>query len=317
MNRIHWVVCGLVCLSLWWWGQLTNLQAGERSSKTYLIIHADDAGMCHAENLGTIEAMEKGLVSSASIMVPCPWFLEIAEYARTHPDKDFGVHLTLNCEWKRYRWGPVAPKDQVSSLVDEQGYLWSNVQEVVKHAKKEEVRQELEAQVERALKFGVRVSHLDTHMGAVISRPDLLQVYVGLARKYHIPILFVRQLSEEQANEYGALAEHIQKLAAELQAQHLPVLDSVIQFYGGKGHEQRRENYLKAIRALKPGFHQLIVHCAVDCDELRAITNSASRRDSDRRIFTDPEVMKQIQATGVQIISWKELSRIQAASRQP
>jgi len=123
-----------------------------------LIVHADDVGMTHAVNAATIKALESGGVNSASIMVACPWFPEIAEYAKAHPEADFGLHLTLTSERVYYRWGPVAPRDRVASLVDENGYFWHDWTAATRIEPKE-VELELRAQIERAYAMGIRPTH--------------------------------------------------------------------------------------------------------------------------------------------------------------
>lgn len=273
----------------------------------YLVIHADDAGMSHSVNMATIEAMEKGIVTSASIMVPCPWFVEFAEYTVKNPQRCYGIHLTLNCEWKRYRWGPVAPRSKVPSLIDKDGYLYSSVPEVAEHAKLAEVEIELRAQIDRARQFGVPLSHLDTHMGALVSRPDLLQLYVKLGVEYDLPILFLRNIGERLKKQYPTLDTDVTPLVKALEKKKLPLLDQLLQFYSGGTHDERRTRYLQAIQDLPGGVSEIIIHCGIDNSELRAITGSSANRDSDRRVFTDPEVAATVKRLGVQLVSWKQL----------
>ncbi len=299
---------GLFCLTSML--MATVASAEKPDTGRYLIIHADDAGMCHSENMGTINGMEKGIVSSASIMVPCPWFKEFATYSKQHPDGDYGVHLTLTCEWHNYRWTPVAPANKVASLIDEEGYMWSSTRDVAEHVKIEEASIELHAQIDRAKQFGVPLSHLDTHMGSVISRPDLLELYVKLGVEYNLPVLFSRDVSGRLAKEYPALAETGKKMLKLLEQNKLPVLDQIAQFYGEGSGMTRREQYLNVLRNLKPGVSQLIIHCGYDDSELRAISNSAARRDEDRRIFTDPEVIELVKKQGIKVIGWKAFRKL-------
>jgi len=125
-------------------------------------------------------------------MVPCPWLTEVAAYAKNHPDADLGLHLTLSSEWKSYRWGSVAPRDQVPSLFDSSGYLWPETELAASNIKPGEAEREIRAQIERAIAMGIHPTHLDSHMGVLFARPELFAVYAKVAREYKLPFLAVQ-----------------------------------------------------------------------------------------------------------------------------
>ncbi len=152
-----------------------------------VIFHVDDAGMSHDSNMGARKAIEEGVATSLSIMMPCSWVPECVDWVKDRGQVDAGIHLTLTSEWKRYRWGPVAGRSVVPGLLDEQGYLWHEVAGVVQHASPEEFEAEVRAQVDRAIAMGVQPTHLDSHMGTCF-QPQFIQRYVELGMEKGIPV---------------------------------------------------------------------------------------------------------------------------------
>lgn len=154
-----------------------------------VLIRVDDIGMNHAVNMGVKELAESGIPFSTSIMFACPWYQEAVEILKKHPAVSVGVHLTLNAEWKNYRWGPVLGRSAVPSLVDSLGYFLPSTQAFLKSKYKvEEVERELTAQIERALASGLKIDYVDAHMGMAFSTPEMRAVVEKLARKYKLGI---------------------------------------------------------------------------------------------------------------------------------
>ena len=280
----------------------------QQTTSKKLIVHIDDAGLCHSANQATIECLESGASTSASVMMPCAWAPAFAAYAKEHPEYCYGVHFTLNCEWKGYRWAPVAGRDKVPSLVDEQGYMWGSVAQVAEHAKAEEVEIELRAQIELARTLEIPISHFDTHMGSVMARPDLVQVYTKLALEYEKPILWLKGLTREEAQEYPHFAGAIAEVNPKLEKKKIPMLDHLLQFYGDDNLVSREKTYRDAISSLKPGVSQLIIHASVDGEELAAITTSHLRRNQDYELFSTVEMRHWIEQQGVELTNWKKLT---------
>lgn len=154
-----------------------------------LLIRCDDMGMSHAVNMAFKELMESGLKFSASVMFPCAWYQEAVDILKQHPDITIGIHLTLNAEWKNYRWGPVAGRDKVPSLVDENGYFFpSRATFFANNPKTEDLETELRAQIERAKSSGLKISYLDYHMGTAVEKPEHRAIVEKLAKEYGLAI---------------------------------------------------------------------------------------------------------------------------------
>ncbi len=264
-----------------------------------LIIHADDLAVAHSEDAASFAALDQHAVTSASIMVPCPWLTEVATYAKSHPDADLGLHLTLSSEWKDYRWGSVAPRDQVPSLFDSSGYLWPETEPAASNIKAEDAEREIRAQIERALAMGIHPTHLDSHMGVLFARPELFAVYVKVAHEYKLPFLAVRS-SDAPKELLSMLADKD------------IVLDSVVIANPSIAPGDWKKFYANAIQNLKPGVTEIIVHLGHDDAELQAVTvdhpdYGAAWRQRDYNIVTSPEFKKALEDNHVILIHWRDL----------
>jgi len=272
-----------------------------RDSKL-LIIHADDLAVAHSEDIASFDALNQHAATSASIMVPCPWLTEVADYAKSHPEADLGLHLTLTSEWKTYRWGPIESKDKVPSLLDPSGYLWPESGPAVQHIKADEAEREIRAQVEHAIAMGIHPTHLDSHMGVIFSRPDLVAVYVKVAHEYKLPFL-------------GMLGPNATPALRAAFSDKDILLDSVVIAGPTVPAAGWKNFYLDAIKNLKPGLTEFIVHLAHDDAEFQAVAADhpdygAAWRQRDYEVITSPDFKNALDENHIIPIHWSDLKKL-------
>jgi predicted glycoside hydrolase/deacetylase ChbG (UPF0249 family) len=283
-----------------------------------VIIHADDIGMCQATLPAFSDLVDFGLISSSALMVPCPWFPQVATTCRQYsPDEvDIGVHLTITCEYDNYRWSPISTRDPASGLIDEQGYFHLDSEGVQEHGVTDAIQRESEAQIARALAAGIDITHIDTHMGAVI-HPKFLSGYTQLALKHRLPLMMLR-LDEAgwmqlgQAMDMGTDGETAAlgaRLVRELEAQGVPLIDHIVMMPLDQPND-RVEQAKKMFDALPSGLTHFIIHPAYDTPELRAITPDWQSRVADYQAFTSKELRDHVQSSGVQVIGYRELQAL-------
>ena len=263
-----------------------------------LIVHADDLGVAHSANHASFTALETGMVSSTSVVVPSPWFLEVAEYKKIRPNLDIGVHLTLTCEWANYKWGPIT---DAPSLIDFNGYFYDNCADLENNAKFKEVEREFRAQIDLAVNNGINPTHIDIHMGCIIySDLNYFKLYLKLGRDYKIPVMLTTgglpQSFKDQLKEDDIVLDNVYSAGA--------------QHFDQEGGLAKR--YTTILRNLKPGTHALVIHPAYNNNEMQHVTIyrkywAAQWRQDDFDFFTSDECRRIIEEENIKLITWKEI----------
>jgi predicted glycoside hydrolase/deacetylase ChbG (UPF0249 family) len=279
-------------------GPTSNLAArlGHSANCRLLIVNCDDLGSSHSANVATFRSIVYGVATSATIMVPCPWAREAA-----YMFKDFsvGLHLTLTCEYRGYRWRGLT---NGASLRDKDGFFPTTTSAAVEQIDAEEARTECRTQIQAAISWGVDVTHLDSHMNVMQTRTDLYEIYLDLAEEFRLP---VRILSPEQATEQG--------LQARERAQARGLLFNEHMIYPWP--RRTRAVLFEEIPKLPAGVSEIFAHPALDGDELRAYDPiNADIRAHDAECLTDPAVSDLLAQHNVKRVSFRDLREHQRAS---
>ncbi|MGD9646880.1 MAG: polysaccharide deacetylase family protein [Pirellulales bacterium] len=285
------------------WAERLGYPAGKR----VLILHADDIGMCYEANEAAKRYLSAGDIQSAAMMVPCPWFNEIAHWYKEHPEHDCGLHLAMNSEWKWYRWPPVAPASEVPGMIDPDGYLWDDTIKTALKAPGAQVEKEIRAQLERAISRGIRPSHIDTHMGTLYARPDYTAAYCKVAEEYRIPAMVVEVTPKIEAKFRQRGIPDTSQTRKLLATYKLPKLDDFDAVVEGKTYEEKLDKFYEQIRGLDPGITELIFHPSILTEGLKHITGSWQQRAWEAEMFSDPAVKEFLNREGIVFTNWKEM----------
>ena len=293
----------------------------------YVIINADDFGMCHSANLGVFDLFEKGGITSATIMTPCCWAKEAGVWAAKHPEYAVGVHLTFTSEWGNYRWSPIAQGD-TSSLRDKEGFMYYESDEFEANADLEQIEKEIRAQVERFRSFGVEPSHLDNHMGSLYGiesgRFEVLNLTLDMAGEYGLPFRFPGTFVPEMFKN----ATLDVKIDVELIG---TIFDKVLQYARAKGvampdflipgewngpqndsYENFKEYIYELYRSFPNGVTETYIHPALESEELKGISGAWHRRVWEHKLFSDPQTLQHIKACGIELINYRDLAKMKA-----
>jgi len=281
----------------------TQEKLGYPADAKLLIIHADDLGMSHSKNVSTFEAMKEGVVTSASIMMPTPWMREAVRMSKENPELDIGVHLTLTAEWQDYKWGPLLGADTVPSLVTEEGYFHSLVPAFAEAADVAEVEAEVRAQIDLALKLGVDVTHLDGHMGSLLSTPEIAEMYLRVGNDYQLPIRVHEHFAD--AHDFSAEAE---ALFRAYPANLTSIDGAPTETYP----DGMMDYYNDVLRNLEAGVHMLVLHLGFDQMEDQAIMVDhplwgARWRQIDYDWSLNPETKQLIEENNLILIDYRDI----------
>ena len=283
---------------------------GFSAADKVLIINADDAGLSFSTNKAVIESMEQGLVTCASLMVPCSWFPQMANYAKAHPAADFGIHITLTSEWEGYRWSPLADdRSDIRGLTDPAGYFWSSTDQFLQHATPEEAEIEAREQILTAHTAGIDMTHLDSHMGTLHLNAKFYAVYFKLAKEFDLPLRMPSQ-SFLESNGLGHLRGQLAK-------------DGILcpDFMTFNVNSLIKDSWKHILSALQPGVTEILIHPALASPEMQAITGDQNlsnwkARAVEYELFTkDAEIRELLKSQNIKRIGYRQIRDLQRKER--
>jgi predicted glycoside hydrolase/deacetylase ChbG (UPF0249 family) len=279
----------------------------------YLIITADDFGMCHSMNEAIMELWEARTITSAMIMVPGPWAKRAADYAAHNREANIGVHLTLTSSFPQYKWGPVTRDGSVQSLITAHGYLWETSAEVERHAAEEAVRTEVRNQIEAAIRMGIDPTHLDSHEGSLLGLAggrDFLELAFDLCEEYRLPFKLPRNIVNQPfftSQQRELFRERIHSA----DRRGIPLIDDLIilpyEYEDGEEYPDVKCKVFKAVQEMKAGITELVVHPSRDTAEMRTLTPSSAKREMEYNFCMDKEFRQLLVDEEIRLISWKDV----------
>ncbi|HEX5944144.1 MAG TPA: polysaccharide deacetylase family protein [Anaerolineales bacterium] len=282
---------------------------GYSETDRLVILHTDDIGMCHASVQAFKDLWAFGTISSGATMVPCPWFPAVAQMCRENPAIDMGVHATLNAEWDSYRWGPVSTRESGSGLIDDAGYFHQWHRAVYDYAKPEEVEKEVNAQIERALAAGIDITHVDSHMGTIMS-PLFIQSYIQAASSKLLPSMLPRLdakgiemmgVGEQERLVYAPFMEVLESLG-------VPMLEGLLSMPLNEPSESKQMEIAKELLAdLPEGITHFVLHPSIDTPELRAIAPDWESRVANYKVFMSDDLKTFLADEDLKLIGYRAI----------
>ncbi len=268
------------------------------SDEKQLIIHMDDIGMNYACNEAAKDLFRKGIVTSASIMVPCSWSYDFIRWWKQNPWYDVGIHATLTCEWKVCRWKPLLSKSQVPGLFDQDGFMHAANEAVLSGAASGEIYQEIRAQVEQAILWGLKPTHLDRHMYTICMCPEYFEQYIRIAGEYKLPY----QMHQKEYDTIDRLSERVPTRK----------LDGMLSSGEGTDYEVKKASLFKTLEQLQSGLYQMTIHPVKDTPEIWEIIPEWKERYLEYQLFMDEDVREHMDKLGIKRVSWGNTDSIPA-----
>ena len=308
--------------------QIDNIaeKLGYDKDAKLLIIHADDIGIAHSINIASFDAYKNNGINSGSVMMISPWVKEVAEFHKDYPQYDIGVHLTLTAEWKNYKWGGLSSSNEIQSLLNDDNEFYDNTRDVNINADPEEVRKELQAQIDYARSLGINPSHIDSHMGAIAVNKDIWRVYIEVGHKNKLVSMAIKSRISSLFDEDFPVPDYIvpvndmymlypeadrtslESIAGEDIANTLIVNDVY-------KYDDFFKLYSSKVESLSSGLNVFLLHLGYDNEELRAVTVDHPEygslwRQLDYDVFNSTEFKKVLKDNDIKLVTWGDIKKV-------